>query len=165
MKIVINPFSSKSVNNAIRALEKYRKDLDKRVERLVERLVVIAENAARQKYGGNGNSVTLTHEKTADGQYTIYAKGAAVCFIEFGAGVRTKVTQEIYEDIPFSVTPGSWSNENRDKDDPLRYDTWVASGKSAEDWPYNRYPRAGMVDAYNAIVNNIAAEAKKVFAE
>lgn len=161
MKIAINLLDKSSIDKAIKQVEKMQKKLDERNAELVKRLAEIGQQAAEEAYGP---SVRVHPEKTGENQWTIYADGRGVCFIEFGTGVYAEKA-DIYEDIPFTVAPGSWSNENRAADDPMRYDNWIAAGKSGYDWPYSRVPHPGMLAAYEAIIAKAPEEAKRIFAK
>lgn len=160
MKITVNVFDKASLTRAIAKVDKFRKELEAKNDKLVERLAEIGQNAAAAAYGP---SVKMSVRKDGPGKWTILAEGRGVCFIEFGTGVYASKA-DIYEELPFSVSPGSWSIEHRSADDPMRYDNWIANGKSGYDWPYSRVPHPGMLAAYEAIKAAIPAEVEKIFA-
>lgn len=82
--------SSSSIDDAIKQLRTYRKSLNSKKDKLLERLGEIGVREASVRFttamydGVNDSSVTL---ETTNGGYAIVAEGHAVAFIEFGAGV------------------------------------------------------------------------------
>lgn len=89
--IKVNPLDKRSVNNAIKQIEAYKRNLmgekcNKFVRRLAEKGYEIAKaDFKAAKYDGD-NDVTVNI--SGDGSsLKIVANGKAVCFIEFGAGV------------------------------------------------------------------------------
>jgi len=93
LKIQIS-LDKKSIDKAIKQLEKYKKKLDKNSEKgcmkIAKKLAEIGQEYATNGFGGalydGTNDTVVTYEKTDNG-YKIIASGNAVCFIEFGAGV------------------------------------------------------------------------------
>lgn len=79
-----------SIDNAIAELKAFRDSLDKKKDKLLEELANIGVKEASVRFttamydGINDSSVSL---ETTTGGYAIVAKGRAVAFIEFGAGV------------------------------------------------------------------------------
>lgn len=82
--------STKSIRSAINELKAYRRSLDAKTDKLLEKLAYIGVKEASVRFttaiydGVNDSSVTM--EPIKDG-YCIKAEGKAVAFIEFGAGV------------------------------------------------------------------------------
>lgn len=82
--------SAKSINQAIKELQNYQRELPRKVDYLMERLAVIGGHEASVRFtqaiydGLNDSSVSV--ERIENG-WAIVAKGDAVCFIEFGSGV------------------------------------------------------------------------------
>lgn len=82
--------SEAGIKDALRQVEDYKAELNRRVETFVGRLAAVGLNVASVKfqnaeYAGN-NDVTCRVEQ--DGAHaTILAEGQAVAFIEFGTGV------------------------------------------------------------------------------
>lgn len=155
MKVALS-LDTNSINKAIRQVESYKKSLSTKIDKLCKRLAEIGAEAARETFGP---SVEVKVEKANKG-YQIVASGRGVCFIEFGAGARASIEGEVYEDIPFKVEPGSWSESELGAH---TYSEWVKTHGSDADYPYNRTPKPGMLNAYNAIVDAIQAAAKEVF--
>lgn len=89
-KIIIDPFDSRSIQTAIKELEKEKSIIQQKTNELNERLANIGLLKAEAIYGealyDGDNDVTVGTEKTASG-WLIVAEGQAVAFIEFGAGI------------------------------------------------------------------------------
>lgn len=89
-KIIEVKLNTKSINKAIRELDKYKRELLAKEKLLLEKLSMIGVREASVRFttaiydGTNDVNVTLT--ETGKG-YAIIAQGEAVAFIEFGAGV------------------------------------------------------------------------------
>ena len=89
-KVVKMSLSTKSIEQAIKELKEYRDSLERRREQLLKELAYIGVREASVRFttamydGVNDSDVTL---ETIDNGYMILAKGEAVAFIEFGAGV------------------------------------------------------------------------------
>ena len=82
--------SSKSIRDAIKKLKAYRDSLDAKKDKLLKELAYIGVAEASVRFttalydGVNDTEVELI---PIDNGYCIEAKGHAVLFIEFGAGV------------------------------------------------------------------------------
>lgn len=91
MKITINPFDSKSIAEAIKRLEQYKKDFRTKEELFVRRLAEIGVSVASAGFatadydGVNDVQVTMTQNGASA---TVIAFGETVGFIEFGTGVK-----------------------------------------------------------------------------
>jgi hypothetical protein len=145
------------IDKMIRQVRSYKKTLAKKTDELIKNLAEIGVKAAQDTYG---SAVTVHSEKTDKG-YTILAEGRAVCFLEFGTGVYADDSSlDHYQSVTFKVEPGSWSES---EEGAHTWSQWIESGKPASEYPYNRVARPGILNAYNAIVEAIQSEAKKVF--
>ena len=89
-KVIKMDLSVSSIESAITQLNAYRKSLDVKKDKLLERLGEIGVREASVRFttaiydGINDSSVSLQANKNG---YAIVAEGRAVAFIEFGAGV------------------------------------------------------------------------------
>lgn len=89
-KVINMGLSASSIDSAIAELKAYRSSLERKKDKLLEKLANIGVKEASIRFttamydGVNDSSVTLTN--IPDG-YCILAEGKAVAFIEFGAGV------------------------------------------------------------------------------
>lgn len=98
--------SSKSIGSAIKELKAYRDSLDDRKQRLLDELASIGVREASVRFttaiydGVNDSDVTL---ETIDNGFRIVAKGKAVAFIEFGAGVYHNPTEPYPKQRPAGI--------------------------------------------------------------
>ena len=91
MKIVVDPFDQKSISNAIKELERYKRWVQEKEEILRQRLAQLGATVAsiefsRAIYNGT-NDVSVRVEDNGR-KATIFAEGSAVLFIEFGSGAK-----------------------------------------------------------------------------
>lgn len=97
-RVISVRLSEQSINQAIKDLEQYKKELSKKIQRFTEELAIIGLKEASIRFttaiydGVNDVSVSLSG---SGNEYIITAKGEAVAFIEFGSGV-THNTSEPY---------------------------------------------------------------------
>ena len=91
MKITINPFDTKSVADAIKQLEQYKRDFLAKEELFVKRLAEIGVSVASTGFAtadyDGVNDVVVTFEQQGN-RATVVASGETVGFIEFGTGVK-----------------------------------------------------------------------------
>ena len=98
-KVIKMGLSTKSINAAIKELKAFRDSLEGKKDKLLKELGEIGVREASVRFttamydGVNDSDVTL--ESTNNG-YAIVAKGKAVAFIEFGAGVHYNPTGPYY---------------------------------------------------------------------
>ena len=89
-KVIKMGLSAKSIDDAIKELKAYQDSIDAKKDKLLKELGEIGVREAsvrftRAMYDGDNHPV-ISLETTNNG-YVIVAKGKAVAFIEFGAGV------------------------------------------------------------------------------
>lgn len=91
MKIVIDPFDKKSIDNAIKEVKRYKQEFEAKEKEFVKRLAELGVSVASSGFamadydGVNDVQVTMTH---GGGSAVVTAFGEAVGFIEFGTGVK-----------------------------------------------------------------------------
>lgn len=156
--IEVDPLDIKSINAAIQALEGLRKERKQKITEYIHKLCLKGAAAAKNAYGS-----LVTVEVTPDGK-GILAQGDQVIFLEFGAGVYTEDHGlTIGADLNIIIAPGGWSEG--DPEGQHTWSQWIASGKPLDKYPYNQKPRAGMLEAYKAIVAAQEEVAKEVFSK
>lgn len=116
MNIVINPFQPKTIQDARKALAKYKRDIPKKAATLIEKLSEFGSTYASNYFGSviydldyydstplEQASITVktTKGKAADNvfRYTISASGNEIAFIEFGAGVNLNSHGDPYHEF------------------------------------------------------------------
>lgn len=91
MQITIDPYDSKSIENAIKQVKEYKTYIQTKEKQLVERLADIGVNRAtvffNQAIYDGYNDVTVT-AKIEGNVAHIIANGESVAFIEFGTGIK-----------------------------------------------------------------------------
>lgn len=154
--IEVDPFDIKSVNAAIAALKKHEVWRKQKITEYIHKLCLEGARAAKAAYGGQVDVHVME-----DGR-GIIAQGDQVIFLEFGAGVYTEDHGlTIGSDLNIIIAPGGWSEG--DPEGQHTWSQWVASGRPLEKYPYNQKPRAGMLEAYKAIVAAQDRIANEVF--
>lgn len=95
-KVIRMSLSTKDIAQVIKELKAYRDSIERMEKQFLEELANIGLNEARVGFttamydGVNDSDVTL---ETIENGYRIVAKGEAVAFIEFGAGVYHNPTE------------------------------------------------------------------------
>lgn len=156
--------SDKSISQAIKEVKRYKKWVTQKTEELRSRLAMIGATAASIRFAGaiyNGtNDVSVRVED--DGMMaTIYAEGNAVCFIEFGSGMKYGYGHP--EADKFGFGPGTWSDNEElgGKHHWKNEKGWYfGSGQHS----YGNPPAQAMLTARNEIAENVARIAREVFA-
>jgi len=152
--------SVSGVNQLIRELERYQRQLDERTERMLSDLVSGGAEMARYAFG----STATVRSHAENGTGTIEATGENVTIMEFGAGLATMENHPMAHNAPVPIRIGSYSRLNHGlfwdlyQDDP---DTafWIFGGRT-----YNRVePRHGLLDARDYIMNNAMTIARRAF--
>lgn len=170
MKKITLELTSKSINSAIRQLEKLDKEWDRKVDTLLKKVAKLGAKKAsvgfsKAAYDGN-NDVDVTVEKIDNG-YVIKASGEAVLFVEFGAGV----TYGYGHPEPMQYGPGTYPSEKgrRSSADGKFYKNWehpngwylpksAGGGKS-----YGNPPSATMYHTARELEDEILQIAREVF--
>ena len=161
MKIVIDPFDSKSIDNAVKELERYKRWVQEKEEILRQRLAQLGATVAsiefsRAIYNGT-NDVSVRVEDNGR-KATIFAEGSAVLFIEFGSGEKYGGGHP--DAGKFGYGPGTWSDGPNGKgkwDDPNGW--YFAHGQHS----FGNPPAMAMVHARDAILEQLTAIAREVF--
>lgn len=90
MRKITITLDDKSISNAIKELNRYKKWVDEKTKLLIEKLAIIGAHEASVRFASamydGDNDVAVEVGPTENG-WVITASGEAVCFIEFGAGV------------------------------------------------------------------------------
>lgn len=99
---------AKSIDRAIKEIQKYKAWFLRKTTELTERMALIGTREASQRFGAaiydGVNDVQLTVSPIDNG-WMITASGAAVCFIEFGAGVYHNTSEPYPNPRPAGVVP------------------------------------------------------------
>ena len=114
-RLTLNWDNLDSINQAIKELKKYQKELTKLEKKFCLELAEVGRQKAQTIYDsfyleGFNEPVQCVVEETTDGAKLV-ANGMDVCFVEFGTGVEADGS--VHEGYTF--TPGSWSSSELGK--------------------------------------------------
>lgn len=90
MKHITIQLSEKSINEAIKEINRYKKWVDEKTKLLIEKLAIIGAQEASVRFASamyDGNNNVTVEVSPTDRGWVITASGEAVAFIEFGSGV------------------------------------------------------------------------------
>lgn len=166
MKVVINPFDTKSISKAQRTLRQYKKDFEKKLEEFTRRLAEIGVTVAGGIYSvvdyDGEHDVSVYLEKTDSG-YTVIAAGRTVGFLEFGTGINNPewVDNNNVSNKPYTPPPHGSYGDGHGKQP---YGWWFKS----QDYgvvmhTYGHPPAEAMLTARNEMVANVARIAREVW--
>lgn len=155
--------NTKSIDAAIRQVEKYKRWVDSKTQELVKRLAEVGLEEARVRFSGaeysGENDAEVTVEPIADG-FKIVATGQAVFFIEFGAGVYYNGTEPYPEPRPKGI-----SNIGEYGDGKGKRKAWGFYDESGELVITHGTPAAmPMLHASRTMQQEVERIAKEVFA-
>ena len=161
MKIVIDPFDSKSIDNAVKELERYKRWVQEKEEVLRQRLAHLGATVASIEFSRaiyNGTNDVSVRVDDNGRKATIYAEGSAVLFIEFGSG--EKYGNGHPEAGKFGYGPGTYSDGPNGKGHWSDENGWYfAHGQHS----FGNPPAMAMVHARDAILEQLTAIAREVF--
>ena len=162
MKIVINPFDKKSIENAERIVRQYKKDFEVKEAEFVRRLAEIGVSVASVGFAtadyDGVNDVTVSMEKTATG-YNVIASGKAVGFIEFGTGVRYPEWDG--SDVEYTPPPHGSYGKGQGKNP---WGWWFRGSEGAmAQHTYGNQPAEAMLTARNQMIERVTAIAREVW--
>lgn len=103
-----------------KTLEKQGKKLPEEYDALLKDLVDKAKVVADSFYKvakqyippDDYREPSVYPEKIGECDYKLIAEGREVCFYEFGAGIASDPSHPWAKEMPFSVSPGSWSKDH-----------------------------------------------------
>jgi hypothetical protein len=162
MKITVNPFDSKSIDNAIQMVKQYKRDFEAKESEFLRRLAEIGVRVAQSGFAtadyDGVNDVVVSMERTSNG-YSVVASGKTVGFIEFGTGVKHP----------------EWDNTGMDYTPPKHGTYGKGQGKNPHGWwfkqndggrathTYGNTPAEAMRTAMDEMVENVIRIAREVW--
>lgn len=171
MKIVINPFDKKSIENAERIVRQYKKDFEVKVTEFTRRLAEIGVTVAEVGYMNGtdyreSSEITVSLEKTVGG-YSVVAAGRPVGFLEFGTGRPDRNREwvddnHISSEVPVYIPPERGSYGKHQGLNPWGWWFNPSPGAAAEH-TYGEYPAEAMLTARNYMVEQVTAIAREVW--
>lgn len=162
MKIVLNPLDPKSVSNALKLVQQYKKDFLEKEQEFVMRLAEIGVRVAGEVYSvadpDGEHQLSVHMEKTSNG-YAVKAEGETIGFLEFGTGVKNR----------------EWDNTGMDYTPPAHGTYGKGHGKQPWGWwfkseeygvtmhTYGNPPAEGMLSARNKMIEQVTQIAREVW--
>lgn len=162
MKIVIDPFDKKSIDNAVKLVNQYKKDFARKETEFVRRLKEIGVSVARAGFATadyDGVNDVQIAETQRGGMAIVIAYGETVGFIEFGTGVRYP----------------EWDGGGADCNPPAHGTYGKGRGKRPHGWYFKQSegavarhthgnpPAEAMVTARDAMVERVVQIAREVW--
>lgn len=162
MKIVINPLDKKSVAAALKMVQRYKTDFEKKEAEFARRLAEIGVTVAGGIYSvadyDGEHDVSVYMVKTNNG-YSVMADGTTVGFLEFGTGVRNPEWDGA--DLEYTPPPHGSYGKGHGKQP---YGWWFKSQEYGVTMhTYGNPPAEGMLTARNEIVQRVAQIAREVW--
>lgn len=161
MKITIDPFDEKSVTEALRQLQQYKKDFLAKEEIFVRRLAEIGVSVATTGFelsdydGIKDVQVTMTQGGTTA---SVIAYGETVGFIEFGTGIRYPE----WDNSGMEYTPPKHGTYG--KGHGARPKGWYfKQGEGAAQHTYGNQPAEAMRTARDVMIERVTQIAREVW--
>ena len=168
MKIVIDPFDSKSIENAVKQMEQYAKDFRTKETEFIRRLKEIGVSVAEAGFAladyDGVNDVVISSEQTG-GRAAVIAFGETVGFIEFGTGVKYPEwsTGSTEYTPPAHGTYGKGHGKNPHGWWFKPHDGGTADVRVGARHTYGNPPAEAMLEARNVMVEQVIAIAREVW--
>ena len=161
MKIKVS-LSPSSIDAAIKQLEDYSKDLERKAQELCKRLADMGAMYAEWNFSGVLYAGDIDYKITVDrvdaNTYAIKANGETVLLMEFGAGVKHGYGHP--QAAEFGMGPGTYPNGKGHWDDPKG---WWFGEKGNWTHTYGNAPGMPMYNAAKDLRKEILDIAREVF--
>ena len=161
MKIVVNPFDIKSINNALKQIEVYQREFELKEQEFVKRLAEIGLSVARTGYqvaDYDGEKDVVVSMNQAGTQATIVASGQTVGFVEFGTGL--KYPEWSGNNVDFTPPPHGSYGKGKGKNP---HGWWFTAGAGASQHTYGNMPAEAMLTARDRMIEQVTRIAREVF--
>ena len=166
MKIVINPFDKKSIDSALKMVQQYKRDFEKKEQEFCRRLAELGVRLANGEYSvadpEGEHAITVYLEKTDKG-YRVKAEGSTIGFLEFGTGIRHKewVDNNNVGGTPYTPPPHGSYGKGHGKQP---YGWWFNSEEYGVTMhTYGNPPAEAMLVARDAMVARVVQIAREVW--
>lgn len=173
MKEIEFSLDTKTIINAIKELENYKKSLDTKAEKLRERIADVVRTQSQNGfegslydvgvYDGDGYKpeVSVTWEDEDEKSVLVVASGDEVAFIEFGAGVHFNGTGSPHPDgEKLGLTIGSYGQGKGNRDFWVYYDE---DGEKHKRYTYGTQATMPLYKALCDAADDIVRIAREVF--
>ena len=139
--------------DSMRATLDYYADIDTILLVVARRLCEVGEPIIQATHGHHAKVAIVM---TNDG-YVLQAEGQDILFIEFGTGDMAGATSVLYDQVPVSVRPGSWSETHAQQYSTQGF--WFFGGKMYRETA----PHPAFYYAYQAMVQALPQIASEEF--
>lgn len=161
MKITIDPFDKKSIDSAVKTLEKYKKDFLKKETEFIRRLKEIGVSVAEAGFAtadyDGVNDVLITSTQSGACAMVV-AYGETVGFIEFGTGIRYPE----WDGADTGYTPPKHGTYGKGKGaNPKGW--WFSTSPGSAQHTYGNQPAEAMLTARNTMIEQITQIAREVW--
>ena len=162
MKIRIDPYDKKSVDNALKMVEQFKKDFERKEAEFVRRLAEIGVRVAQAGFAtadyDGVNDVVVSMVQTGNG-YSVVASGETVGFIEFGTGVKYPE----WDDTDMDYTPPKHGTYGKGQG-ANPHGWWFKQNEGAKAWhTYGNLPAEAMRTARDEMVERVTQIAREVW--
>lgn len=162
MKIVIDPFNKKSINEALKLITQYEKDFQRKETEFIRRLKDIGVAVARSGFATadyDGVNDVLIAETQNGSRAAIIAYGETVGFIEFGTGVRYPE----WDGAGASFTPPAHGTYGKGRGKQPHGWYFKQGEGTAARHTYGNPPAEAMLTARNTMIERVAQIAREVW--
>ena len=161
MKITIDPFDKKSIDAAVKTLERYKKDFLAKEAEFIRRLKEIGVSVATTGFATadyDGVNDVLIAETQNGNRAAVIAYGKTVGFIEFGTGVRYPE----WSGDGVEYTPPKHGTYGKGKGaNPKGW--WFSTSPGSAQHTYGNQPAEAMLEARNSMVEQVVQIAREVW--
>ena len=161
MKITIDPFDKKSIDAAVKKLEKYKKDFLEKEAAFIRRLKELGVSVASAGFATadyDGVNDVLIAETQNGNRAAVIAYGETVGFIEFGTGVKYPE----WDDTGMDYTPPKHGTYGKGKGaNPKGW--WFSTSPGSAQRTYGNPPAEAMLEARNSMVEQVVQIAREVW--
>lgn len=162
MKIVIDPFDKKSINEAIKKLQQYEKEFKSKETEFVRRLKELGVSVATTGFSMadyDGVNDVLVTETQLGNRALVIAYGETVGFIEFGTGVKFPE----YNSAGLEFTPPPHGSYGKGKGKNPHGWFFTQSPGAAARHTYGNPPAEAMLTARDAMIEQVVQIAREVW--
>lgn len=168
--MTVDIFSKQSINDAIRQLQAWKRDFNKKLDKFIERCEEVGLNAVKTNVDGisptyKGDDIAVSSTKIENG-FSVEISGEQVAFIEFGSGVtfNTPVGGSKHpKGTELGLTIGSYNPSSPHASSPTGW--WFKNRWGQSEHTYGTPTFAPLYGGEMEIISRIEEIAKEVFGE
>ena len=161
MKITVDPFDKKSIDAAVKTLEKYKKDFLKKEAEFIRRLKELGVSVATVGFATadyDGVNDVLIAETQNGNRAAVIVYGETVGFIEFGTGVKYPE----WDNSGTDYTPPKHGTYGKGKGaNPKGW--WFSMSPGSAQHTYGNPPAEAMLEARNSMIEQVVQIAREVW--